>query len=194
MKVMLGVMVALMFVALPAMAIPPVTAPPVSDSMTIYDPAGAVVDGGQLVVYENDEDPNVIYTIDLSYIFINDQPLEVVDSSKYGFATTLYHPDESYSDVFGVVFGANTETGYALGFSSDGEGIETPYGASGYYFLPEGDGIFDATMYLNPELVRLGYTAEFRSDTDSIPEPAPLALMGIGAIALSSLRKARRTV
>jgi PEP-CTERM motif len=164
---------ALMLAAFPAQAglLP-------SDSMTVYDPTGAIF--AQKVVFDANEDPTVIYTV----------PGVPIDPAQYGSATTLLEPNGSYSDIFGV---AKVNGTLFLGFSSDTETTQTPYGPQGKFFLPEGNGVFDATMYLDTGLQAQGFKATFISDTDAVPEPASLALMGIGVLAFGAYRRVSRT-
>jgi hypothetical protein len=158
----------LFLLSLPALADP---VDPVSDWLRVYNQAGQIV--YQVSVTESLEDPNQIYYID--------QP-GLADPAKFGYATTLIEPDGSYSDIFGV---ANTAGGLFLAFSSDGDPLPTQYGSQGYYFIPEGGGIHDATMYLDPALQAQGYTAQFAS----VPVPSALLLLGSGLIGLAGYRR-----
>jgi hypothetical protein len=49
--------------------------------------------------------------------------------------------------------------------------------------------LFDATMYLNPRLSKIGYTAQFFSD---VPEPGALGMLLGGALSLSALALLKR--
>ena len=161
----------------------------ISDIMSIYDGAGKLVE--QLVVTEADEltnGPNYIYTLKTA-----------VDTAKWGYATVLYddqqNPNTSYGDIFGVV---SINGGYFLGFTSDVEDLPLPYAGDPNftYLYEESQYSFDATQYLAQDLQRLGYRAEFLSDNSlnrlgELPEPASLALLGLGfaTLAFRRLRK-----
>ena len=146
---------------------------PVSDTFTIFSPTGSVYDSISITEDEELADPNNI-------VYFTDSNL--VNPDMWGFATTLLEPNGQYSDIFGIAY---VNGGYYLAFSSDTE-TSTPYGWQGYYFLPEGNGVLDATKYLNTNLVGSGYTAEFRSD---VPEPTTLLLLGFGLTALAGVRR-----
>ena len=157
----------------------PAAADSISDSLTVFDAAGNVV--YQVSVTEANEDPNEIY-------FINVPGL--INPAQFGNATTVLDADGSYSDIFGIA-GVNGDL--FLAFNSDTEGFPALYGSQGAIFLPEGNGgFFDATMYLSPDLIAQGYSAQFFSDGDeaAVPEPGTLILLATGlAGAAGSLRK-----
>lgn len=157
----------------------------ISDIMSVYDASGKLVE--QLVVTEADEQkngPSYVYTLKTA-----------VDTAKWGWATALYddpkNPTTSYGDIFGV---ANINGGFYLAFSSDVDGLAFPYGTeAAYTFYEESQYFFDATQYLAQELQNLGYSAVFMSDNSlnklgELPEPASLALFGIGFAALAARR------
>lgn len=161
----------------------PARATGISDSLTVFAPSGAVF--ASVSAPEASEDPNIFYAI-------NDPTL--ADPAHFGHPTTLCEDAVSpgggdcvghdYSDFFGVFsFSGHLE----LAFMSDTETSPSPFGAFGYYFLPEGGGVFDATMYLNPSLQTAGYTAVFRSVdvAAGVPEPGTLCLVGFGVLGLA---------
>jgi len=170
---------ALALAALPAMA------GSISDRLTVYKPDGSVY--ASVWVDEVNEDPNQFY-------YINDASL--IDPAEFGNATALIEPGGNptngpFSDIFGIF--SDLTSNFFLGFQSDGDpGVQFgPDGAA--IFLTEVDGAsYDATRYLAPNLLTLGYTATF--EVGNIPEPGSLALLGLGTLALSAYRRTvRRT-
>jgi len=140
-----------------------------SDVLIVCTPTGQLSDW--VGVTEVNEDPNAIYTL-----------ATPPDPTQFGNATTFCEfsspcgpglPQQYYSDIFGV---ASVNGVLYMAFSSDAEG-GSPYGIQGAIFLPEPNGFYNATMYLDPTLQSLGYTAWFQS---SVPEPASLLLIGSG--------------
>jgi hypothetical protein len=150
----------------------------ISDSLTVYDPTGAVF--AQVSVAEDVEDPNTIY-----FISNLDFP-DLVDPTQLGNATGVFEPDGSLSDVFGLISSPVAE-GLCLAFSSDSETVPAAFVGAGSSVFQERDhqGIFDATMYLNPDLQAQGYTATFVSDSE-VPEPTTLTIWSmLGALGIS---------
>ena len=159
--------------ALPSFAIPCATPfnPLVdSDALAVCAPNGTLYD--YVSVTEANEDPNMIYTLTVA----------APDPAQQGFATTFCEfatpygpglPQIYYSDIFGV---AVVNSVQYVAFSSDAE-AGTSYGTQGFYFIPEPNGWYPATMYLDSALQAQGYTAWFIS---SVPEPTTMLLLGSG--------------
>jgi len=101
--------------------------------------------------------------------------------------TALRAPDGSISDVFFVI--GLTDPGF-LAFASDSE-VGLPI-STATTFLNETAGPVDATQYLAATLRDANWTATFQSDVEPAPEPATLALLGIGLAGLGFSR--RRTL
>ena len=95
----------------------------ISDSLTVYDPTGAIF--AQVSVTEDAEDPHTIYFINIP---------DLVDPSQFGNPTSLLDPDGSLSDVFGIIRSPFAE-GRLLAFSSDSETIPADFGSTGTIFL-----------------------------------------------------------
>ena len=150
---------------------------PISDSMTVYDPTGAVF--AQTLAFEGNEDPGHIYALSVG-----------VDASQFGFATYLSEGNGLNSDIFGVC--TTGAPSLQLCFASDSETQGVNFGNDpNFTTFPEGNGIWDATRYLDPSLRAQGYTATFISDTE-VPEPASLLLMGTGLMGLARKIRSRK--
>ena len=153
-----------------------------SDSVTVHDGSGAVMEF--LAISEADEianGPGHIYVLQTR-----------ADVNQFGNYTTLYDDPlnpNSIGDIFGV---GNTGNGFFLAFASDVDGIDFSqfFGGPGPNNIFEGSAlVFDMTMYLAEDLRRLGWTAEFQSDFESVPEPLPLALLAVAGAALLLTRR-----
>jgi hypothetical protein len=152
----------------------PASAAAISDSMTVWDPTGAVA--FKTLAMEPD-DPDTFYTTPVA-----------VDVTQFGNPTVLLEPNGRASDIFGVCTLDSGAT-FTLCFNSDSETVGPNFGPFPRTF-PEGDGKFDATLYLDPALQAAGWTAQFQSD---VPEPATWAMMllGIGAMGWSLRRRVK---
>ena len=166
-----------------------------SDCFTILDSSGAAAGGTPLCVAEGTEGD--------SEGGIHALPPGFANTGLFGNPTLVYEPDgTTLSDIFGIFI---TATGACangcIGFASD------PSASDMALFFPPPDddefvtfiaqegangGTFDATAYLDANHQRNGFTATFFSDGDgaaAVPEPATLALLGLGALAMSFARR-----
>jgi hypothetical protein len=147
----------------------PVLADAISDSLTVYSPSGKAV--ASVSASEAGEDPNHAYIIPYTGI---------VNEQLFGDPTVLLDPDGKVSDVFGIY---EQDDNLYLAFESASGTSAPAFGASDRIF-PEGNGVFDATLYLSPGLQQDGYTATFISETNQVPEPSTLVTLAIGLVVL----------
>jgi hypothetical protein len=176
-----------------------------SDSIFIFAPDGTPYGGS---VSEGDEiefgSPAAGFTS-----VLGDPGFAIANPAQWGNYTTLLEPDGTVSDYFGVIRVSTADPYYVLGFSSD------PYASTNYgtfgdplqfvnpqwdgapIILNEGNGIFDMTSYLLPSLQDEGWTAQFISDVEPVPEPSTLVsssiLFGMGGVGLV-YRRFKKTV
>jgi hypothetical protein len=83
--------------------------------------------------------------------------------------------------------GCDKDCDYVLAFVSDPLGLDKSVCGTKTNCVPEGIGMFDATPYLSPAFLQThpGWTAVFKSDSEVVPEPAPVGVLcGLGALAL----------
>jgi PEP-CTERM motif-containing protein len=127
----------------------------------------------------------------------------LVDLTQSGNYTIVRDPDGSISDVFGVAdFGA--VGGIVVSFFSAAESgativpieFQVPVGGMPTTLAEGNGGPFDATRYLSSEFRSQGYTLTFQSDSDLVPEPSSLTLLGLSGLGLIQFayraRKPRR--
>jgi PEP-CTERM motif len=156
-------------------------APIRSDSLAIIEPTGAVF--ATAIATEADEaanGPNFIYILS-----IFSPTTRLIDPATLDNPTQVLEASGAVSDVFGIfsgVAGCLDPAGLCLGFASDTDLIPVSLGNFPTQ-LPEGNGIFDATRFLDAGLRAQGFTAQFVSDVEGVPEPATIFLLGLSMAA-----------
>ena len=194
MKVFFTRSAAMLFVATLFLSTVPARADGISDSFTVFGPLDSSGNRAVVASVSVDQATEDTFTV---YI-IPDSSL--VNFTEYSDATLLLDPSHVASDIFGVVPqgavpGCNGP--FCLGFVSDQDSIGHlgAFVFGGFNPAPEGNGVFDATKYLNPALIAGGDTAQFVSDTadSAVPEPASWALLtsALIAVLLCSRRRIR---
>ena len=158
---------------------------PLSDWLRVYDPSGNIY--AEVSVLESQEVAGQIYYID--------DP-NLIDLAQFGNYTALIEPGGNpntgpFSDSFGI---ASVSGGLYLAFSSDTDVGGDPFGIDAPIKLFETGGIYDATMYLSPQLRTAGYTAAFWSDTEQHGVPDAGATIGLLGLALTGLGLLRKKV
>lgn len=148
----------------------------VSDTLTVFDPLGNIVASASIT--EALEDAGTIVVVPIG-----------IDAAQFGNATNLVELNGNFSDIFGICT-CGPNGALALGIASDTETQGVNFGSFPRTF-PEGNGVFSATLYLDPALQAQGFTATFTSDP-SVPEPATWAMMiaGFGLVGVAMRRKA----
>jgi PEP-CTERM motif len=157
----------------------------ISDAFTVYNQNHQIAFSS--FVTKDQEELNGASTI---YYIEND---DIADPNQWGnYTSVLKSPTNlTMSDAFGV---ASRGSEFLLFFLSDTSTEPCPYppGPNTVFeqLLPSGryGGIFDATMYLSPDLQSQGWTASFESGMP-VPEPATVLLMGSGIGALILLKR-----
>jgi hypothetical protein len=137
-----------------ALAALPVAAGDISDGFILVHPDGTTEEFDLL---EQDEMAGVFYYLPIPGL---------ADPAQFGNATALFEiqgKEQVLSDIFGVVM---IQRDFYLGFGSDAQGQDAVFQYPPTIFQDEGapDGLYDATMYLDPGLQAAGFMLLFYSD------------------------------
>jgi hypothetical protein len=161
---------------------------PISDWLRIYDPSGAIA--YEVSVTESQEAVN-----GANQVYYIPYP-GLVDVSQFKNPTVLHKASGPLQGQAADIFGVGVINyglpggGFFLAFASDSEtepAYHNPTNALINYVKTHE--IWDATMYLAPDLRAQGWTAEFYTTLYVAPLPGAMLLLGSGLLGLAVLRK-----
>jgi hypothetical protein len=158
---------------------------PISDWLRVYDRSGNILYG--VSITESQEDINKVYYINVPGL---------VDLSQFQNPTVLHKASGPLKGQAADIFGVGVINyglpggGFFLAFASDSEtapAYQNPTNALINFVKTQE--IWDATMYLAPDLRTQGWTAEFYTTLYVAPLPGAMLLLGSGLLGLAVLRK-----